>query len=577
MDEGRGDATRSPCLRAPGRSSTQAVGPVGVAIELRDYQVDALARFGRARERGITRQLGVAATGLGKTVIACALARELNVRTLIVAHRDELIEQAAAKVREIWPGVRVGIVKGESNDVTADVVVASVQTLARPSRLQRLLDYDNRLLGVHARFGLVVVDEAHHAAAKSYRSVIEGLGCFEPDGPLLLGLTATPDRGDGKGLDDLFQEVTFAYDLRWGIAREYLSDMRAIRVRLAANLGAIKVKRGDYDAAESGAMLEAADAPNVIVRAWLKHAVDRRTLVFTPTVALSAAVAAAFNEAGIPAASVDGAMSMEDRRAVLHAYKVGRLTVLANCQVLTEGYDEPRTDCIVMARPTKSRALFTQCVGRGTRRHPDKADCLVIDVVGASDVHDLVTVPSLFGIEKPERVYANDRPVTDVLREQVEEHAAAGALLAAEAELFDKARAGRMAWVRVHIVGAPPRFNLDLGKQGRVVMVELASGNWRTGWQEPDGTKRVLIDDVSMELAQGVGEDLARKVGATKLTSVDAAWRGKRVTSKQMATAAKLKIELPTPCTKGEASDLIGARIGQLKDRKQLVHTTKGE
>lgn len=536
-------------------------------MELRDYQLEAIERVERALARGVRRQLGVAATGLGKTVIFTALARRWGVRTLVLAHRDELIEQAAAKVREVWPEVSVGIVKGDRDEIDAHVVVASVQTLARERRLSRLLGTDG--LGLAAAFGLVIVDEAHHSAASSYRAVLDGLRCGADDGPVLLGVTATPDRGDGRGLDDLFDEVTFAYDLRWGIAREYLSDLRGLRVRLAADMGTLKVRGGDYDAGQAGAMLEAADAPALITRAWVEHARDRRTLVFTPTVAVAEQVAAAFVAAGVPAGTVDGAMTIEDRRAVLAAFSRGEITVLANCQVLTEGYDEPRTDCVIIARPTKSRALYTQMVGRGCRVHPEKSDCLVIDVVGASDEHDLVTVPSLFGIEKPNKVWDTERTVTDVLREQIEQHAVEGRLLAAEARLFDKVRSGRMAWVRVHEVGAPRRYELSIGKRGLVVLRQLESGNYLAGWQDENKHKRVLIADVSLETAQGVGEDLARKLGASAIAATDAAWRTKRPTAKQRDLAARFGIALPVGCTKGEASDLITQQIAQKRERRR--------
>ena len=534
------------------------------ALTLRDYQTEALARVGAAAARGVRRQLGVAATGLGKTVMFCALAREMGVRTLVVAHRDELIEQAAAKVREVWPGVDVGIVKGSRNEVHAQVVVASIQTLARPTRLAAITA-PTELFAI-APFGLVVIDEAHHSAAPSYRAVMDALRCGQDDGPLLLGVTATPDRGDGKGLDDLFDEVTFAYDLRWGIAREYLSDLRGIRVSLAADLSKLKVNRGDYDMGQAGQMLEDANAPDLIARAWLAHAKGRRTLVFTPTVATAQAVAAEFVGRGVRAGSVDGAMDMDDRRGILAAYSRGDLDVLVNCMVLTEGYDEPRTDCIIVARPTKSRALYTQMVGRGTRIHPDKSDCLVIDVVGVTDVHDLVTIPSLFGIEKPGKMWDEGMTATGALREQIEEHAAQGRLIAAEARLFDKVRQGRIAWVRVNRLGEPSRYEVDLGNHRYLVLRQLSDTEWRAGVSEY-GVKRVLLDG-TMEMAQGVAEDYARKRGAGGLVNTDAKWRTRRPSAKQLALAAKMHIDVPTGATKGDVNDLISAALARKRNRK---------
>ena len=532
-------------------------------LKLRAYQEEALARIERAATRGVRRQMGVAATGLGKTVMFCALAERMGVRTLVVAHRDELIEQAAAKVREVWRGARVGIVKGERNEVDAQVVVASIQTLARPKRLADLLA--PTLLNDSPSFGLVVIDEAHHAAAQSYRDVIHGLRCDEPDGPLLLGVTATPDRGDGKGLDDLFEQVVFSYDLRWGIANEYLSDLKGLRVRLGADFAKLKVTAGDYNAGAAGRMLEDADAPDAIARAYVEHAKGRRTIVFTPTVATAEATTAAMIEYGVAAATVSGEMPIDERRAALAAYSRGDLDVLANCAVLTEGYDEPRTDCIIVARPTKSRALYTQMVGRGTRKHPDKADCLVIDVVGASDVHALVTAPSLFGIEDHERAYDMARTLSEALRDQIDEHERTGKLLASEMNLFEKVRAlGKMAWVALHRPGALAVYSLSLGEVGDVRLLETGED---AAWQATlrprsyGAPERVLIDYVTQETAQAVAEDYARKSGAARLASTDAPWRQAAPTPKQRALLGRLGVNFSPGISKGEASDLITAAL----------------
>lgn len=495
-----------------------------MVLEPRDYQADALDRTFAAEARGVRRQLGVAATGLGKTVMFALLAQRRGGRALVLAHRDELVQQAASKVREIWPEADVGIVKAGDNDVRAQVVVASVQTLARPSRLGQLLapfTDELTLLGKADPFDLVVVDEAHHAAADSYREILAGLragrprecaghpecdvfhpdGC-QPEGPLLLGVTATPDRGDGKGLDDLFDEIVWTYDILWGIRSGYLSDLRGKRVTVAdLDLSGVKISRGDYEAGASGRALEDAGAPEVIVRAWLEHAPDRRTLVFTPTVDLAQLVAAEFVGAGVRAAYVHGGTPMDERRQILRDYSSGAIQVLANCAVLTEGYDEPRTDCIVMARPTKSRALYTQCVGRGTRRHPDKIDCLVLDVVGVTAAHSLVTVPSLFGVDHG-GLETGTALASEAVAEWEQDQIRIGKIRAEDVELFHKIRAG-MAWVPTHIEGQRRRYVLGLGKeQGDIVLAELdpdRDDGWVVQHQREEGN-RTLLRDASMEL-----------------------------------------------------------------------------
>lgn len=627
-------------------------------LALRDYQQQTHDRIEAAEARGVLAQMVVAATGLGKTVIFASLAEKRGKRTLVLAHRDELIAQAAAKVLEVWPELGatdtvlglllgsgdehqqrlarsvqrnprgVGIVKAEANDVLAQVVVASVQTLSRPKRLGRLLQPTQpewQLLGHADPFDLLVVDEAHHAAADSYRGIIEALhagqpGCMcgqpheraatpdevdagcelgvaydpcpeLPPGPLLLGVTATPDRGDGKGLDDLFSEIVATWDLLWGIRSGYLSELRGLRVKVDDfDLGAVKVSRGDYDQGSAGRALVDAGAPAYIVKAWLADhplpdgstitARDRKTLVFTPTVAMAAEVAAEFVGAGISAAMVSAETPMDERRRLLREFSAGTITVMANCAVLTEGYDEPGVSCVVVARPTKSRALYTQMVGRGTRRHPEKAECLVLDVVGASAEHSLVTIPSLFGIDKAVREYKDGEPITEAVGHQEQELVKLGRLRAEEADLFAQVRREGLAWVAIHKDGEPlRRYVLSLGRRQLgdgtyealplVVLAQRVAGEdvWTAGLQHPDGTKRVLLADVLMETAQGVAEDYVRKNApeSAKLTDATAAWRKKRPSAKALAAAKKWRMQVDKGWNAGQLSDAMNAHIARIK------------
>ena len=545
-------------------------------VALRQYQLEALDRIDEAEARGVRRQLLVAATGLGKTVMFCGLAERRKARTLIIAHRDELIEQAAAKVREVWPETSVGVVKAERDDVHAHVVVASIQTLARGHRLDRLIASTESILRPCDPFDLLVVDEAHHAAADTYRRVLDRFGT----GPLVLGVTATPDRGDGKGLDDLFDEIVAAYDIRWGIRSGYLSDLRGIQVRVDFDLGAVKVRRGDYDQGQAGTMMEAAGAPEHIVDAWCQHAKGRRTLVFTPTVHMAVLVADAFAVEGVRAGMVSGDTPMDQRRALLGAYSRGDLDVMVNCAVLTEGYDEPRTDCIVVARPTQSRALYTQMIGRGTRRHPDKTDCLVLDVVGASSIHSLVTIPSLFGLDDQRAEQIDVRGVASLADEQDHEQVRLGILRAEEVDLFAAMRRQGMAWVATHREGERRRYEITVGgHRGLTVVLQQlgADDHYVVGLIHPIGPgdvkrrKETLMIHVPLELAQGVGEDYLRKngYGDSTLLKADAAWRAGKPSARQRALAKRLGITVTKGMTCGEVSDLISVGLSR-KQRRQL-------
>lgn len=561
----------------------------GLRLVLREYQQEALDRMAAAEARGVRKQLGVAATGLGKTVIFCALAERRGDRTLVLVHRDELVRQAVTKMREVWPAAEVGVVKSAEDDVDAHVVVASVQTLSRDRRLDRLMDEIGnpmRLRPVEP-FDLVVVDEAHHTAADTYRKILDRLHAGEEGGPLLLGVTATPDRGDGKGLDDLFDEITWTYDILWGINAGFLCDVRAKRVVLdKLDLSGVKVRRGDYEAGAAGEALHDAEGALFIVKAWREHAADRQTLVFTPTVDFAHEVADEFRHHHVEARALSGATPQDERRQMLADYAAGRIQVIANCAVLTEGYDNPRTDCIVVARPTKSRALFTQMVGRGTRKHPDKADLLVLDVVDASLDHSLVTIPSLFGFPVKEWPGLGDgtQNLTDAVGEFTRAQVLAGKMRAEDADLFAKMRSDGIAWVKLHTEGEPPRYQRTCGYRNAdgtyvnlptVVLTRRGTDEetWLAGIVEPDGRKRVLIADVSLELAQGVGEDFVRKTMgpiAPKLIDVNAAWRKKRPSPRAKAAAEKWKMpNVGSYKTAGELSDALDAHIARGKEKQR--------
>lgn len=596
-------------------------------LQLRDYQAEALERIARAEARGCRRQLIVMATGLGKTIVFAALAASRPGRTLVLAHRDELVAQAAAKLAEVWPalhatpaaakmmaetgnshharlailgkGMQLGIVKAKADDTGADVVVASVQTLASEKRLARL--------ATSGPFDLVVIDEAHHATAASYRAVLDALRCGrgweaapdcdctpmssmnysecphlpDPPGPLLVGVTATPDRGDGTGLDAVFDEVVANRDILYGIKAGHLCQLRALRIEVEhLDLGSVKVSRGDYQAGAAGEALEAAGGPRQIVAAWMEHALGRRTLVFTPTVATAEQTAGEFAAAGVRAGIVHGGTPLDERRAVLAAYSAGDIDVLCNCAVLTEGYDEPRTDCVIVARPTKSRALYTQMVGRGTRRHPDKVDCLVLDMVDATREHSLVTIPSLFGLDDPAfRAQLEDgsRGLSDVVDDHAEELVRVGRLKAEEAELFGTLRErGKIAWVAHHFDDGRKRYERDLHTRKDptapvVVIAQMTPDpeGWKAGLRDTS-TGRVrhatLIADVDIETAQAVAEEFIRTryPETLALASTDAPWRARPPSAKALAAAKRWRIpaaKIAACETAGELSDLMDAYI----------------
>ncbi len=530
-----------------------AVPPVAHGIKLRPYQREAIKAVRTAFERGVRRHLLVAPTGSGKTIIFSRLAAQRFGRTLFLAHRDELLSQTIEKLTQVMPADEIGLVRATSDDHDKRLVVASVQTLARPQRLARLTK----------DFRTVIVDEAHHTTAVSYLRILESLGCLAEDTEVLtIGFTATPDRADGVGLGRVFQEIVFERNILDMIAQGYLVTPIGLQVRLPADFGLLHVRAGDFIDSETSELILKADGPQRIVEVWQEHAADRKTVGFAPTVKLAQAMRDAFRAAGVAAEMVWGEQDKDERKRVLADLKSGACRVMMNCGVLTEGWDEPSIRCVIIARPTKSRGLYTQMLGRGLRTFMEKEDCTILDVVGVTSRHDLQTVASLFGV--PAQVAGADRPPARLM-EQLEDLLEAvgqgeiGEGLAAESvDLLGRVRQ-QLHWVRV----SRNKFALN-AMTARLIVVEDFPGVWRV-IEESNGTpSRVLADGLSLPFAQGVAEDRARELGPGDALRPDARWRTTRASDRQLSALIKYKIPFdPVTITRGAAADLLTARFAR--------------
>lgn len=362
------------------------------AIKLRDYQREAIDAVFKAWSEGMQRPAIVLPTGAGKTVVFSALVKQFvddwnsggmgsaaeqapGNRVMILAHRDELVDQALAKIRATIPGVDVGKVKARELDYGRGVVVCSVQTLASArgaTHMKYMTDY--------GPIGLIITDECHHAAAASYRKIYDAF----PDA-LQLGVTATMARGDGVGLGKVWDDVVYQKSILWMISKGYLTDVRTKRVDLKGlDMSDVKASRGDWQAGDLGRALMESEADTAIARAYREHAGDRQGIVFTPTVETAQAASLALHNAGIRSEVIHGETHSLDRRAAYKDYRTGKVQVLVNCMVLTEGFDMPQAEVAIIARPTQSAPLYTQMVGRVLRPYPGKKEALVLDLVGAS-------------------------------------------------------------------------------------------------------------------------------------------------------------------------------------------------
>lgn len=360
-------------------------------LVLRPYQVAAVEAIGQQFAGGHRRTLLVLPTGTGKTqvfaqVIAQAVAR--GERALVLAHRTELLAQAQARLEAV--GLWAQREQAEQHAGLARVVVASVQTL-RGARLQAWAP---------SAFGLIVIDECHRATAAGYEAIVRHFADAK-----VLGVTATADRADGQRLGRVFPTVAYELTLRDALRGGWLAPICARRVELAVDLDTVRTVAGELDAEELGSALTAPAALAGVVAPLLALAGARPTLVFAVTVAHARALAAALN-AHRPgcATAVSGASSPFERQRAAVDLAAGRVQFVANAQLWTEGFDLPAISCVALVRPTKSRALYTQMVGRGTRLAPGKVDCLVLDFTGNTQRHRLMSPVDLFGSEPPAAV-----------------------------------------------------------------------------------------------------------------------------------------------------------------------------
>jgi superfamily II DNA or RNA helicase len=374
--------------------------PTAVApalFTLRPYQEDAIRAVLDEFNSGIQRTAVVLPTGMGKTVIFCTQIRELALsgsRVLVLVHRDELVSQTVAKLAGIAPELTVGVVKATRDEwADVNVAVASVQTLGRDSRLNRVPD---------DQFGYIVVDECHHAAADSYVKIMTGFGCFDPErGTRAVGYTATLDRADGRPLAAVWQSVAYQKDLKYGIFNGYLVDVRGVQITVdGLDLASVARTAGDLQSGSLGDALESSGAVAVIADAYKEHATgpDGQVLpgiVFWPTVAVTRHGAEEFVKRGITCEAITGETPAEDRRAIYDRVRAGVTKVIANCMVLTEGFDLPLMQVAVIARMTTSQPLYVQMVGRVLRPWPGKSGALVLDVTGTSSRLSLCCLPNL--------------------------------------------------------------------------------------------------------------------------------------------------------------------------------------
>ena len=344
----------------------------GGNLELKEHQKEALAALEQMRERKETIALLYHATGTGKTVTAVTDARRLGGRTLFLAHTQELVEQAARTFEQLWPGVSVGRYYDAVREPDSFVLCGSVQSVAL--HLEEFGEED---------FAYLIVDEAHHAAADTYQKV---LAYFKPE--FTLGLTATPERADDKSILDIFKNTAHRLDIQTAVELGELVPVRCIRIHTNIDLSKVRFNSIRYNIRDLESRIYVPERNQLIVDTWLRYVRDKRTVVFCASVKHAEEIAERFREQGIPAAAVSGGMKRSERMEFQDKFVRRELQVLCACDLLNEGWDCPEIEVLFMARPTMSKVLYTQQLGRGMRLSEGKESLMVFDFVDIAGIYN---------------------------------------------------------------------------------------------------------------------------------------------------------------------------------------------
>lgn len=542
---------------------------------LRDYQTECvrLVLDAFASQRNGDEYL-VLACGLGKTVIfshiAHTLARDHGLNILILAHRDELLNQAADKYRQVDPTAIIGKIGGKVHEYGATVTVASIATVSRANHLKHL-----QAVG----YGLIIVDEAHHIMSAGYQRVIKAL----PDA-FVLGVTATPDRLDKKEIFDGKQPL-YSMSIIDGIKRGYLCDMRVIAIRTEINLGEIHNRGGDFNEEELGLAINTPARNQRVANAYLEHAPGRHTICFGVDVDHAQALAYTFNESGVTAAVITGDTDSDERKALYAQLRTGEIKVLTSVMVLSEGFDESSVDCVIMARPTQSRSLFVQCIGRGTRLHPGKKECILLDITDNCLVHQ-VAAPMTLHKAIGKHIKSNESLAEAIERDEKEEVEAKERKLTAKrlSDLYINMFVS-LEWKENKDTGV---FVMEVGETKHKIALYPCKGDpdlyevWARLYSDRPGCRsQKWAGAQPIEAAQMFAERKAKLLHddpkSAGLMDTRKSWRSEPISEPQKKKMKYHHLEWNEGMTKGQARDLIDAHLARVARDKAAKAARRAE
>jgi superfamily II DNA or RNA helicase len=562
---------------------------VSALLRLREYQSEAIEAIETDWAAGVRRPAVVLPTGAGKTVIFAHLSARWRAanrsRVMVLVHRDELINQAVDKLHAIAPHLTIGVIKGPRHEVNRDVIVASVQSLRNDTRRHR----------VH-EIGLIIVDECHHAVARTYREILAHFGCMSPNGyaitdgatresALAVGFTATMTRADDESLGEIWQKVSYRKDIRWFMRRGFLLDVYGKRVEVDdLDLSGVKRSHGDYQDGDLGKAMMESLAPELTAKAYVENAPERAGVGFAPTVAAAGMFCEAFNDLGIKSELVSGTTPLADRREIFGRAHSGVTQTVWNCGVATEGTDVPIWSCAVIARPTSSAGLYVQMVGRVLRPHVGQGagqpieKALVLDVAGATRRHKLASLVDLTGRTYREEIEPDESLLDHDDREDEYEAAldlfgpagqapdlswefATGPTRTVEVDLFEQSR---QHWLTT----SGGIYFLQAGEQRYVFLAPAATPGlfdvaW--AWSRKKGGGFTEHRDVPLEYAMAWGEDAAAEMdpdGTATLSGKGRSWRDRKASDKAKNYARSLGIQFEDSIRGGDLGNLITIKTG---------------
>lgn len=567
-------------------------------LDLRDYQVDCLDALTDCTTRGVKRMLVAMPTGSGKTVIFSQLPGRIKDgrRMLVIAHREELLDQAAEKILWANSELAVEIEQAERHaSLIAQVVVASIQTLSvSPKRLAALDPRD---------FAIIIIDEAHHVPATTYLRLLhrfhlgpdpeqpgetkrqrqKAFKSFVPktSAPTLIGFTATPNRTDNIGLGAVFDEIAYSRSMEEMMRAGWLCKIIGKRIQTLIDISGVKMSHGDFQEGQLSRIVGVKERNELAVKSYLGLAAGRSCLVFCVNVEHTENMARAFQEMGIAARYVVGSTPKEERDSIINDYRAGRVPVLVNCMVLTEGFDAPGTSCIIMARPTKSQLLYEQMMGRGTRIAPGKDNLLVIDLVdagakGVADVNTLFGLPPALDWTGADVLEAKDEldrlDMLDMIPEEVLTNALTIEAVRQLARDFNPLGRTKMpldlkhtlSWVKTNY-----GYGLSIVGGGQVKISLNLLGHATVHIKESSDPWFNQLISVGVYPTVQMAIDNAERYVREKFPNVmhimdrTAPWHVSKdlATEKQVALLNKLQIRVPGGLTKGQASDLISQAL----------------